>query len=285
MNLGNAEIRPNDFSEPLRFSFSDETTIESVIVTGSEPASLQVAMREVDNKTIELQPLLLNSGDKFDLELLVDGQAEQFRVSGRVAGVKDIENLSRSAEPRKPRRRLQYAALAGGAGLAVFLIAFFAAGVAITSLGSGGDTDSSYNGSDLSSGSGSSTPTPPVRDAADAVTTNCTQDAQSLEEVPLASNDGHRIGRLQLFSSSACDTVWGQVDLTEDLVGNTAISTIRPHDGMTTTYETPVGRNGSNFSYSPILSNMLNTQDDCARVKVVASFGKIKVSAETQCRG
>lgn len=88
-NSGNHPISRSDFDVPFSIEFKPPAYIISAVVDAEEPGNLGVNLEVVAHK-VTLQPILLNPGDKFTLKLLLSSDSKEYRVSGRVIGVKDI---------------------------------------------------------------------------------------------------------------------------------------------------------------------------------------------------
>lgn len=104
-NLGNVPISPGDFVEPIRISFCQPFRVLSSSVGRATDcgSSVKVATLE-DKNSSQIAPLLLNAGDWFTLEFLLDGPPDWTDHAGiaapdifaRIAGAK----LTHELEPR-----------------------------------------------------------------------------------------------------------------------------------------------------------------------------------------
>ena len=63
-------------------------------VAATEPPQIPVQL-EITTTQVLVRPLLLNRGDAFTLELLINGDVRGIEVSGRIAGIKQISEESR----------------------------------------------------------------------------------------------------------------------------------------------------------------------------------------------
>ncbi len=91
-NYGRRPIRADQFSQPLRIEFADAWLLD-VIHTGSSTESLTpMVLRQEDENTghtwVEIEPLLLNGGDWFEVQAFVNGPPAPFSLHGRVEGVR-----------------------------------------------------------------------------------------------------------------------------------------------------------------------------------------------------
>jgi hypothetical protein len=287
-NTGNAEIRAEDFAEPFRIKLKDAIRIESVTIAKTRPNGLPVQTIQPDPLTIELAPLLLNPGDQFILEVLLDGKAAEVEATGRVAGVKQISNLSPTKEPRTRPRRAYPAIIQMFSGLVGGLVV---AAVCVPVLVSAVDqsNSSSSNQGYYSGSTSSAQPSPPFDDGADAKTTGCGNDASTIEDVPVAGLDGTQIADLRLQKSSRCQTAWAQVQLSKPIIGTVALTVTRVRDAMSTTFTKSLGIGSAPPAqidfYTYFSSAMVNVDKDCAKASVVISLAGKQVQAESDCRG
>jgi len=103
-NAGNVPILPRDFVSPITISVPSSARIAKVKVEYSDPQSLQPHFSQIHASEIVLQPLLLNPGDTFVVDLTVlalrDPPDATLMAAGRIVGVKDVELIPRSEEGR-----------------------------------------------------------------------------------------------------------------------------------------------------------------------------------------
>ena len=87
INNGNVEIRADDFDSPLSFNFDEDTTIISTQIIEKNPANLNPVIDPSAPGKITLNPLLLNSGSLFSVELLISGWKEgNYKLVGQIKG-------------------------------------------------------------------------------------------------------------------------------------------------------------------------------------------------------
>jgi hypothetical protein len=97
---GNTEIDAGDFERPFSVPLGEGARVLSVEVAKTHPAELRPEVT-VEDSHLTIAPLLLNSGDSFEIVALVSDLSEATSLDGRVAGVTKFENLgSRQAESR-----------------------------------------------------------------------------------------------------------------------------------------------------------------------------------------
>lgn len=88
-NSGNHPIARGDFDIPVSVNFEPPARIISAVIHTEEPSNLGVVLK-VEERTVTMQPLLLNPGDRFTMKFLVSSDSGTFAVHGRVIGVKAI---------------------------------------------------------------------------------------------------------------------------------------------------------------------------------------------------
>ena len=87
VNDGKIEIRPEDWQEEFSVEVGPEIIDSAVVATSSNGLDASVTVRE--SHKIRCNKLLLNKGEWFDVQMLVDGPlASTLSVSARVAGTR-----------------------------------------------------------------------------------------------------------------------------------------------------------------------------------------------------
>lgn len=124
-NAGNQPIRPEDYEEPLRLSVLGARIVSSDI-TFARPADFAPSIVERSDSQIALSRFLMNPRDLVEVQLLVDGEPTETRVTGRLAGVPTIERVRL---PRTPTGELEEMSRKE-----LFLVALMAAGMTAFSL-------------------------------------------------------------------------------------------------------------------------------------------------------
>lgn len=106
-NRGYASIASSDFEKELniilerRSGKSDKALqIISLKIGCCQPKDLVPQFKRLKNNGVSISPLLLNRGDFFDLELVVDGEKPILSVTGRIIGVKEIPKITKRKLPR-----------------------------------------------------------------------------------------------------------------------------------------------------------------------------------------
>jgi hypothetical protein len=103
-NPGSAALRPEDFQNDLRVILEGGARVVSVVGTtaGPAPGADPPSVTLTEGGELEVAPLLLNSGDFIELQVLLDGSFTGSRVVGRVADVRSIEELGDRESPDRP---------------------------------------------------------------------------------------------------------------------------------------------------------------------------------------
>lgn len=104
-NAGNVPIIKDDFATCITIYFSDEAIIiGNPEIYDSIPNDLKPSLMPMKNM-IEVNPTLLNSGDRFSIKVLIDEHdppcIRNIKVNGRITGVKKIEYKTGLTKARK----------------------------------------------------------------------------------------------------------------------------------------------------------------------------------------
>ena len=97
-NSGHRAITQSDFERPFNISFSDGQVV-SAEVTSQVPANLGATLA-IAESSIELQPLLLNAGDKMLLQVLLSAPSPSYSVDTRILDVSALAPIN--VQPRRP---------------------------------------------------------------------------------------------------------------------------------------------------------------------------------------
>lgn len=154
-NTGDVSIPPSDFSGPLtlrpvglsafkgglvedkgqsvsKFNVpwievaQPSARVVDARVAATTPPKIPVDLK-VDTGLLHIQPLLLNAGDDFTVEMLISGDALGIEVAGRVAGIKQIvEEVPKDNSPGLERLSRVTIMVGAVAMLLGFLLALFA---------------------------------------------------------------------------------------------------------------------------------------------------------------
>jgi hypothetical protein len=142
-NDGNVPILPSDYAEPVRIELEGSSKVLAVAIADSHPPNLGVSI-EADGQFFTVSPILLNPGDEYVVQFLVDKpHRDHFTlpsVRGRIVGVTEIKR--RSSRPSLAHRMgffgfflarslpvfaLGAATSIGAAALAAWVYSFFKA--------------------------------------------------------------------------------------------------------------------------------------------------------------
>jgi hypothetical protein len=89
-NTGNVPVTTADYEKEVKFKFGDKTRILTAEVSEMNPSNLMATV-SIDNESVVLKPVLLNSGDAVTIKALLSQFNGIVNVDGRVVGVKAIE--------------------------------------------------------------------------------------------------------------------------------------------------------------------------------------------------
>jgi hypothetical protein len=92
-NSGNQPIRGQHFEFPVGISSTSSVQILSAEVTRTNPEELRITLTQVSDE-LRIEPVLLNSGDFFVLQILCAGHPPQFTARARIAGISKLAQLN-----------------------------------------------------------------------------------------------------------------------------------------------------------------------------------------------
>ncbi|TAA11979.1 hypothetical protein EA658_12535 [Pseudoxanthomonas winnipegensis] len=92
-NSGNVEIRPNDFEKSVSLTIGDGAEIVEFSVAKVNPPALDPIVSG-DKSKILIDPLLLNPGDYFVVDVLATGASSTLNVDCRVAGISSLQKIN-----------------------------------------------------------------------------------------------------------------------------------------------------------------------------------------------
>lgn len=104
-NSGSLAITSQDFERPISFIFTSNTEIEIIEpkILKTHPINLG-AVISLNNNSIELQPLLMNPGDKIDIAAIVNTSNHNIVLNGRVINVKNLKLKNRIEDEYKKEK-------------------------------------------------------------------------------------------------------------------------------------------------------------------------------------
>lgn len=92
VNSGNIPITPTDYERSVRLAFAEGSQVLTAEVVATIPANLLPKISPHDSR-VEIESLLLNSGDSIVMNILIAGTDGSFEFDGRIAGVKKINRV------------------------------------------------------------------------------------------------------------------------------------------------------------------------------------------------
>ncbi|WP_293127530.1 hypothetical protein [Okeania sp. SIO1I7] len=124
-NSGNIPVTPSDFIRPISFIFIEVQSATEIVNT--EIFNATELLRPIIKTTkniVELEPLLMNPGDSFDISILSFSVSHHFNIDSRIVGVKNLKMekwLTRKTD-YSTRRYLSYGALMRILNIAVVIL-------------------------------------------------------------------------------------------------------------------------------------------------------------------
>lgn len=100
-NTGNIPIQKNDFANEMSISFGKNAKILTSKIINKTPENLKPIIK-FEEKEILIEPLLLNPGDSFVIQSLIDNNFKTPTVYSRISGIKNptkIKNYKREYIP------------------------------------------------------------------------------------------------------------------------------------------------------------------------------------------
>ncbi|WP_224025856.1 hypothetical protein [Arthrobacter sp. NicSoilC5] len=124
-NYGKVEIRKEDWEIPVEFNYDESRIVQAAIVDKSD-GNIGATINEhnLSDAKCTLQPMLLNQGEWFDVQIITDGPVEEPAINARIAGV--TGKLADMEERKQKFQRWMFLAIvAGVALLAVASVSLF----------------------------------------------------------------------------------------------------------------------------------------------------------------
>jgi hypothetical protein len=103
-NSGKLAITPSDFIRPIAFIFALNAEIISAEILNMEPENLGAEILISKNNTIELKPLLMNSGDSIYISTIVTSFDKKITVDGRIIDIKIVKISKKESNEDKLRK-------------------------------------------------------------------------------------------------------------------------------------------------------------------------------------
>jgi hypothetical protein len=129
-NAGKVEVRAEDWQEPITLKTNSEIIDSGVVGTSSDGLRADIINRE--EHSVSCSKVLLNQGEWFDIQMLVDGSDGISDVSARIAGARLEQDrrakaaqywLSRQAADVQSPLRADFGAIFQFASLVLILMA------------------------------------------------------------------------------------------------------------------------------------------------------------------
>ena len=89
VNTGDKAIRAEDFTSDLVMLLDNVNEVVTATVTKTRPMDLEPHL-DINGAGVAVAPLLINSGDMIELQLLTSGLASSVRAEGRIANLSRI---------------------------------------------------------------------------------------------------------------------------------------------------------------------------------------------------
>lgn len=89
---GNEPIRPDDYEQPISFEFDSEARIFSLEIADKNPENLNALVNLEADARARLEPALFNDRDRVTVKMLVSKCYSLPAISGRIAGVHEIQD-------------------------------------------------------------------------------------------------------------------------------------------------------------------------------------------------
>ena len=97
LNDGNVPILASDFAQELTFSFGSGVQVLAAEPIHASPEDLKPTLHTTQSK-VTVQPLLLNSKDEFDIQILCDGYQRSIEIESRIVGVRELKFFKSSTQ-------------------------------------------------------------------------------------------------------------------------------------------------------------------------------------------
>lgn len=112
-NYGKVEIRKEDWEIPVEFNYDESRIVQAAIVDRSDGnIAAVIDEQSLSDAKCALQPMLLNHGEWFDVQLITDGPVEEPAINARIAGLTG-KLADMEAERRKFHNRMLIAGVIG----------------------------------------------------------------------------------------------------------------------------------------------------------------------------
>ena len=99
-NTGNQAIESRDIESPLRLTFQTSMVV-SAVPRESFPDGIETLV-EIEDSTVTFRHQLLNPGEWFSVDLLLDGEPARSRATARITGVSGNIDISLPKDATEP---------------------------------------------------------------------------------------------------------------------------------------------------------------------------------------
>lgn len=99
LNSGEEPLTADDFEVPLNFDVGDTAAVRAFAIVSRRPPDLEPKLVLNREGHVSVEPLLLNSGDMFEVQLLTSGAPREITLTGRVKGVTTIDRVRQLPYP------------------------------------------------------------------------------------------------------------------------------------------------------------------------------------------
>ena len=125
-NSGNVEILPSDFEKSVSLKIGEGAKIIEHSVSSRNPQSLAPTINS-DSTTLSVQPLLLNPGDFFVVDVLATGSSSTLVLDCRIAGIPDVKKINSGVRytPDRTANLIYNLVLSGVMGAVIYFAAKF----------------------------------------------------------------------------------------------------------------------------------------------------------------
>jgi hypothetical protein len=96
INSGNIPILTSDYETPITYTCGEDSQILSSEIIEKYPKDL-TEIFSINEKYVQIQPKLMNSGDFFIMNLLVSKYEKPLKITGRIVGVKEIKAVEKNS--------------------------------------------------------------------------------------------------------------------------------------------------------------------------------------------
>lgn len=96
-NRGNVPIEKKDFHDPITIILDSQCKIIAADIIDVFPKNINLELIKSTNR-VELEPTLLNSKDRFSLQIMYSGNDSEIEVVSRISGIKNMLEYSKRTE-------------------------------------------------------------------------------------------------------------------------------------------------------------------------------------------